>query len=114
MNTPIIESGEPYVKEECDRCYATNVKGVRYVRGSRCIFKCEKCGKSNDLGYLEDAHKKQLSGKLGHEKATENRDRFWREHQEKQAMEYKKAVEDQRQDAHEIFNIDYATRKWNF
>jgi hypothetical protein len=110
----LIESGEPIVVDECRRCGLQKARGVSFVRAGKLCFRCDECGRSMLLDYLEEAHKKQVEGRLNHEKATENRDRFWRENQQKQEMEYKTLKEIPGAQAESAFNIDYATRKWRF
>lgn len=66
------------------------------------------------LDYLEEAHKKQVESKEGHERATENRDRFWRENQQKQEMEYKRLKDTPGSDPEAVWSIDYATHKPKF
>lgn len=108
------ESGEPFEVEECSRCQAQPAKGVKFIRAGIEIFKCGECGKGMNLGYLESTHKQQLEGKLGHEKATENRDRFWRENQEKQNEEFERLKREPGAEPEKAWNIDFATRKWRF
>ena len=110
----IPESGEPLTMPECSRCGAQNARGTEFIRAGVRVWKCGECGKGMNNGYLEDSHKKQLESKIGHEKATENRDRFWREQQEKQSMEFEKRSEERDPNAHEAFDIGYATRRWKF
>lgn len=109
----MIDSAEPFV-HDCDRCGLLKAKGTRIVRTGRVFFKCDDCGKNNDMGYLEDAHKNQVTSKQGYENAVEKRDRFWRENQEKQEIEFKQRKEGLDTNAHEVFSIDYATKKWKF
>ena len=114
-NKPIIaESGEPFTMDLCERCGAEPAHGIEFIRGGVRIFKCDECGKSMMNGYLEEAHKKQLASKLGHEKALENRDRFWGENQQKQEQEFKRLQHEPNSEAHKVWNIDYATKKWRF
>jgi len=113
-NKNLIESGEPMTMEECTRCGATPAKGTEFIRAGIRVFKCDDCGKSMHNGYLEDAHKVQLENKIGREKATENRDRFWRENQQKQFEEFGKRQHEPDGEAEKVWSIDYATKKWRF
>ncbi len=114
MPNNFSESGEPMVMDECTRCGATPAKGTEYIRNGVRIFKCEDCGKSMHNGYLESAHKVQLENKIGHEKATENRDRFWRENQQKQEQDFERLQHEPGAEAEKVWSIDYATKKWRF
>jgi len=114
MNNQLIESGEQITMEECRRCGASPARGTEFIRAGIRIFKCEDCGKSMNNGYLEESHKKQLEGRIGHEKATENRDRFWRENQQLQEEQFKRKKDIPGEAAEEVWNIDYALRKPQF
>ena len=65
-------------------------------------------------GYLEEAHNKQLESKIGHEKATDNRDRFWRENRQKQEEEFNRLKHEPGAEAEKVWSIDYAMKKWRF
>jgi len=111
-NSPaLMEGGEPFTLEVCDRCGMENAKGTAFLRGPKRLFNCDDCGKNSFIGYLEDAHKQQVQGKTAHEHATEQRDRFWRENQTKQMDEYERLKHEPNSNAESVFNIDYARRR---
>ncbi len=110
-NQPLIENGQPDVIEECQRCGMPNAKGISYIRTGRKIFWCQECGRNSDMGFLEEAHKKQLQSIQDKERAVNNRDRYQRENQEKQTHDYRAMEHEIGYDPSKIFNLDYLQRK---
>lgn len=113
MTSNLPESGE-LLTQDCSRCGAEHVEGIEFIRGGVRVWKCGQCGRGMNNGYSEEVHKTQLETKLGRDKATENRDRFWRENQQKQMEEFKRLQREPGADPEKVWSIDYATKKWRF
>lgn len=100
--------------DECRRCGREPAKGETIVRDGIRIFRCDECGKNMHIGFVEEIHDKQRRTVMNKEHAEENRDRFWREMNEKQRQDFGNRIENLDPDAHTAYSIDHMVKPLKF